>query len=55
MKYDFNVCPRLFYVIFRFCKFYIPVLRLGVVNNPVQYVSVLFVLLVNIIKNLVLL
>ena len=47
MKYVFNVRPRLLYVIFRLCKFTVPVLRLGFTNNPVQYV---FVLLVNIIK-----
>ena len=50
MKYVFNVRPRLLYVIFRFCKFSVPVLRFGITNNPVQKVSVLFVLLVNIIK-----
>ena len=44
MKYVFNVHPRLLYVIFRFCKFTVPVLRFGVTNNTVQYVSVLFVL-----------
>jgi len=46
----FNVRPRLLYVVFRFCKFTILVLRFGVTNNPVKYVSVVFVLLVNIIK-----
>ena len=34
MKYVFNVRPRLLYVIFRFCKFTVPVLRFGVTNNP---------------------
>ena len=48
--YVFNVCPCLFYVIFRLCKCIVPVLRFGVTYFPVQYVSVLFVLLVNTFK-----
>ena len=36
MKYVFNVRPRLLYVIFRFCKFSVPVLRFGVTDNPIQ-------------------
>ena len=50
MKYVFSVCPYLFYVIFRFCKFIVPVLRFGVTDYPGQYVSVLFVLWLVLLK-----
>ena len=44
-------CPHLFYVIFRLCKFIVPVLRFGVKYYLGQYVSVLFVLWLILLKS----
>ena len=50
IKYVLNVCPCLLYVIFRFCKCIVKMLRFRVTCYAVQYCSLLFVSLVNIIK-----